>query len=342
MKKKPLKWIIIIIALFSSILRAQTAYLCGKEDAIKVLDGEYIVYNNIWGSGAGEQCIDVDGVDFTVSLSTHNSTGVAAYPCIYKGYHHWHSETDNSGMPIKISDIGSVPITWDIEGTNAGGTWNAAYESWFSQSGHADPANGGELMIWINYAGSATPGGTKVGSLNIEGYNWDVYYADWDWNYIAYRITNRVNSVSFDLKPFIDDCVSRGYLNSSWHLDALEAGFEIWRDGQGLRSVSFSGSVNSGGTPATTWKEENEQSLRSPLNIEFEEHSVKFRLFSSQNVSLNIFDTRGKKLVTLGYVFLSEGVHRVSLPTFLMSGVYIMVLKHGKSKVSKKLIKLEP
>jgi hypothetical protein len=232
-------------------LNAQTGTLCGRNDYLQVLGGEYIVYNNIWGSSAGEQCIDVNGTGFTVTLSTHNSTGVAAYPCIFKGYHHWLTSTSNSGLPIRISEIGSVPISWTVDGTNAGGTWNISYESWFSTTGASNPANGGELMVWINYSGGATPGGSKVGTVNLEGYTWDVYYADWDWNYVAYKITSPIKTISFDFKPFIDDSVSRGYLSSSWYLDALEAGFEIWSDGQGLQSVSFSGSANGGSTTPT-------------------------------------------------------------------------------------------
>ncbi|MBN2535001.1 MAG: hypothetical protein JXB88_19120 [Spirochaetales bacterium] len=255
MRKKLFPYILIITVfiLLPTLPDAQTAYLCGREDAVQVLGREYIVYNNIWGSNAGEQCIDVNGTNFIVSLSTHNSSGVAAYPCIYKGFHYWHSETVDSGLPLRISETGSVPVTWEIAGTNAGGTWNASYESWFSQGGSANPANGGELMIWINYAGSATPGGSQVGTVSLEGYTWDVFYADWDWNYVAYRTTNRMNTISFNFKSFIDDAVSRGYLSPNWYLDALEAGFEIWEDGQGLESVSFTGhAYTSSATPEPT------------------------------------------------------------------------------------------
>jgi hypothetical protein len=248
MKKEIFTCMVIILTLLCPMfLTAQTAYLCGSQDSIRVLNDEYIIYNNIWGAGAGEQCIDVDGTRFIVAHSTHDSTGVAAYPCIYKGFHYWHSETSNSGMPVRISDLGAIPIEWDIAGTNAGGMWNAAYESWFSTTGNANPANGGELMIWVNYS-QATPGGDQVGTVNLEGYTWEVWYADWDWNYVAYRITTKIDYINFDLKPFIDDCVSRGYLNSGWYLDNLEAGFEIWQDGQGLEQVSFSGYVTTGST----------------------------------------------------------------------------------------------
>ena len=61
------------------------------------------------------------------------------------------------------------------------------------------------------------------------------------WNYVAYQRRDRTRSVmDLDLKPFVDDSVRRGITNSSWYLIAAEAGFEIWRGGEGLRTNSFS------------------------------------------------------------------------------------------------------
>jgi len=42
--------------------------------------------------------------------------------------------------------------------------------------------------------------------------------------------------------------VSRGYTKSSWYLIDVEAGFELWQGGAGLKTNSFSVSVN-GSTP---------------------------------------------------------------------------------------------
>lgn len=221
----------------------QAVELCGRWDSIEVLEGQYHVMNNVWGAETA-QCIQVDpnSTYFSVTLSEHdNGTSVASYPAIYKGCH-WGSCTQNSGMPIKISEVNSAPFTWSI-GTDVSGTWNAAFEAWFDPNG-AGIDYSGELMIWISYGGGAGPGGSKVATASIGGAAWDVYSAIWDWNYIAYKITSTTNDVSLDLRDFIDDAVSRGYLETSWYLDNMEAGFEIWRDGQGLTTHSYSASVN--------------------------------------------------------------------------------------------------
>lgn len=43
---------------------------------------------------------------------------------------------------------------------------------------------------------------------------------------------------------FISDSISRGYINSSWYLHNLQAGFEIQAGGEGLTSNSFSTLIN--------------------------------------------------------------------------------------------------
>lgn len=219
--------------------------LCGDETT-EVNGGEYTVMNNIWGEGAGEQCINVNGTSFEVTYSTHTGgSQVKAYPVIYKGCHWGHCTADgNRNMPIQVSKIESAAFTMNINTNGVGGIWNAAFEAWFSTIGAGDPAGGAELMIWINRGGGAGPGGSQVGTVNIGGASWDVYFADWDWNYITYIRTESTTSVTnLNFQAFVNDCVSRGYINNSWYLDAMEAGFEIWADGQGLTLNSYSATV---------------------------------------------------------------------------------------------------
>jgi Cellulose binding domain len=54
---------------------------------------------------------------------------------------------------------------------------------------------------------------------------------------------------NLDLRAFTLDAVSRGYVHRSWYLSGVEAGFEIWRDGTGLESRSFSVTVARGESP---------------------------------------------------------------------------------------------
>jgi Glycosyl hydrolase family 12 len=54
-----------------------------------------------------------------------------------------------------------------------------------------------------------------------------------------------VNSVNnLDLGPLASYAVSQGYMQNSWFLIDVEAGFEPWTSGQGLTANSFNVTVN--------------------------------------------------------------------------------------------------
>jgi hypothetical protein len=100
-------------------------------------------------------------------------------------------------------------------------------------------------MIWFNKQGAIQPAGSKVATaVSLADATWDVWYTTMDWNYIAFVRTTSVTSATFDIKTFMDDCVSRGYINASWYLVSVEAGFELWQNGAGLASSSFSVTVS--------------------------------------------------------------------------------------------------
>ncbi len=196
--------------------------------------------------------------DFQVVQAAHNNTGgtPAAYPSIVRGCH-WGACTSNSGMPIPVNQLSSVTSSWTVT-TPTSGVWNVAYDIWFSPN--LDTTNGyaggAELMIWLNWNGSVQPAGSMVATVNLEGATWEVWYARMDWNYIAYRRTTRTNHVAnLNILVFINDAVQRGYIQPSWYLHAIEAGFEIWQQGTGLASSGFSAVVNGSGSgtpPAPT------------------------------------------------------------------------------------------
>ena len=224
------------------------AQIIETTDRTSVMGGEYNVMNNVWGATTAQRLeVDLAGTYFRVILSEHNNTGgtPASYPAIFKGTHWDWTTTQNNPMPKMISEVGSAPFTWVIDTTAVAGTWNAAFESWFNETGTGSNYSA-ELMIWINYAGGAGPGGSRVATVDIGGHTWDVYYALWDWNYIAYKITTVTDSVSLDLRDFIYDALTRGYLFTHWYLVNMEAGFEIWRDGQGLATFSYAADVIEG------------------------------------------------------------------------------------------------
>lgn len=349
MMRKSLFYGLIITTAFlfwNANLIAEIVELCNGAST-SVMDGEYNVMNNVWGASTA-QCLEVDleGTYWKVSLSEHNNPGgsVASYPAIFKGDHWGWSTIKNNPFPKKIIDIESAPFTWIICTEDIPGTWNASFEAWFDSTGTGYQYNG-ELMIWINYGGGAGPGGSFVGTANIDGHTWYVYYAAWSWNYIAYKIKNVVDTVNLDLRDFVHDAVKRGYLDPEWYMRNMEAGFEIWRQGQGLTTYHYEADILEG---EYTHLEMNdrlqptfhlEQNFPNPFNPET---TIHYQLGKPGHVRLDIYDTLGRKINTLVNQTMSQGSYCAywfgldELGARIPSGVYIytITIKSSDQKFS--------
>jgi Glycosyl hydrolase family 12/Cellulose binding domain len=237
---------------------AATTTLCALQTA-PAMGGAYTVQNNEWGSSASE-CVNTDGnADFTVANSAiANSTSGApgGYASIYKGCH-WGACTQNSGMPIQVAAMhpGTVTTSWSTKQPGTG-AYDVAYDIWFNQTPTTPgQPNGTELMIWLNHNGPVQPFGSKVATTTVNGVSYDVWFGTQGWNTVSYTMTNPTTSVSnLDVNGLAADAVSRGYLQNSWFLIDVEAGFEMWQGGAGLATNSFSVNANGGGTnpPPTT------------------------------------------------------------------------------------------
>jgi len=230
---------------------AATTTLCASQTA-PAMGGAYTVQNNEWGSSAPE-CITTDGnTDFAVANSSiANSTSGApgGYASIYKGCH-WGACTPSSGFPVQVSAMrpGAVTTSWST--TQPGtGAYDVAYDIWYNQTATTPgQPNGAELMIWLNHNGPVQPFGSKVATTTVNGVSFDVWFGTQGWNTVSYTMTTPTTSVSnLDINGLTADAVSRGYINPSWFLIDIEAGFEMWQGGAGLATNSFA--VNVGNNP---------------------------------------------------------------------------------------------
>jgi hypothetical protein len=237
--------------------RAATTQLCQSQTAA-VAGGVYTVQNNEWGSSAAE-CITTDGnADFTVansSISNATNGAPGGYPSIYQGCH-WGNCTSGglSGNPVQASAIttGKVTTSWSTTQPGGSSAYDVAYDIWFNQTPTTSgQPNGTELMIWLNHNGPVQPFGSQVATgTSIGGRGYNVWFGTQGWNTVSYTMTTPVTSVSgLDLAPIVQDAISRGYIQPSWWLIDIEAGFELWQGGAGLATNSFSVNVN-GSTPA--------------------------------------------------------------------------------------------
>jgi len=134
------------------------------------------------------------------------------------------------------------------------GTYNAAYDVWFSAGSGGDNGasspSGGYLMVWFYKPSS---GGQPIGSVqasgvSISGNAWDIWYGGTQNGVpvISYVKTASTTSLSFDLNVFIKDAVANrpNTIKSGMALTNVFAGFEIWNGGTGLKTNNFCTIVN--------------------------------------------------------------------------------------------------
>jgi len=221
---------------------------------------DYVVQNNAWGSTAGQTITYGMGTKFKVTQQNEQRTGnstPASYPSIFTGSFSG-GTTTNSGLPRAVSAItaGSLMTSWTWAANNATGSYNAAYDVWFSTSAGGDPGagspSGGFLMVWYHKPPVDQPIGTLVTTATVGGRTWNVWYGTNIANgkgVVSYVAPQDITSMTFSLGDFITDAVGRNCagttkcLQSSWYLTNVFAGFEIWNGGVGLETTDFSVTV---------------------------------------------------------------------------------------------------
>jgi len=231
--------------------------LSGQYDTAHVTCNEqdYIVQNNAWGSSAGQTITYGLGTKFKVTVQ--NGTGVggapSSFPSIFIGSNANHPTT-GSGLPKQVSSLGTVQTSWTWASNGATGSYDATYDVWFSTSAAGDPPSttvpsAGYLMVWLYKPTDNQPNSNNTGnstaSATIGGKNWNLWVGTSNnkpcYSYVA---QTNLNSLSFDLNLFIQDAVGRQYIQPTWGLTNVFAGFEIWNGGVGLETTDFAVTIN--------------------------------------------------------------------------------------------------
>jgi Glycosyl hydrolase family 12 len=221
---------------------------CSPWGTISIQNNAYIYQQDEWNS-THLQCATVSGVGFKLTRATFDlPNGLpATYPSIYVGCQ-WGrcSDPAASHLPIQESHLAKATTSVDTQEVTGGENFDVAYDIWFNQtpttSGQPD---GTEIMVWINHSGFPEPVGSAV-TVTIDDATWDVYTStQTTWNMVSYvRDPGTSYVADLNLKPFFADAISRGSLNPSWYLIAVEMGFEVWTGGQGLAIRNYSVSTS--------------------------------------------------------------------------------------------------
>jgi hypothetical protein len=224
---------------------AAPARTCEQFGSFPLAGATYVVQNNRWGAST-EQCITAaaSGVGFTVDTARHtNNAGPAAYPSIYRGCVYGYC-TVRSPFPRKVSDLGNLRSSWATSRPTAGGTqqYDTAYDIWFDPSAtQAGRNTGAEMMIWLNRTSWVQPIGQKYDEIVLAGTRWEVWYGRIDLPVISFVRKTPTTSVSnLPLTDFVREATRAGVVKPTWYLTSVQAGFEPWTGGTGLRTSSFS------------------------------------------------------------------------------------------------------
>jgi hypothetical protein len=208
----------------------------------------YIVRNDNYGR-TDQECIrnfrQLPNFRVVRSSALGGLNETVAYPNIFIGCSAGLC-TPDSGFPRRAGLVRSLVTSWSV-GVHAPGVWGAGIDLWFARRrGLSGQQGGTEIMLWINSHGF---GANSWPVVTIGHNRW--HLAQWvtthhgdTWQYVQFRRFISTSGIrGLDLAPFIQAAEHRGMISSRWWLTGVEAGFEIWRGGVGLRTTKFSARV---------------------------------------------------------------------------------------------------
>jgi len=231
-----------------------TVNTCDPNQDVTV--GSYVVETNFWNQRAcpGTQCMAINSATgaFTVTSFPNCGNTVASYPNLLYGCS-FGTCSPGSVLPMMVSNLSTVTSSWAFSvGGAASDQFDAAYDIWFCPDNTCSVgfAGGTELMIWLDYR-NLNGYKTHLGSPSLAGYSWDLWEAtmggaNMGWTYLAYMIhpPMQTSVTNLDLMAFIRDALSRGYIQNSWYLYAVQAGDELRTGGLPYDNLSFSVEVH--------------------------------------------------------------------------------------------------
>jgi hypothetical protein len=217
----------------------------------------YFVFPN-WLGKFTSQSLDIDGIGFTISDPEQTAMdpalpNPAGTPSIFIGQM-MTRKSSNSNLPKQLSALSAI---WTSMSTNAlakdTSHFNAKYMMTLATSD--DPLDStaaflnvtAYVEIWLFKPSQHRPrGALKYPEHLVAGVagNWNVWINTDSPLEITYVSTVPLDSLNADLNAFLKDAVKNDYGPLSRHyLHIVEAGFDVWANGDGLQLKQFCAQV---------------------------------------------------------------------------------------------------
>ncbi|MFD6322189.1 hypothetical protein ACFWOL_04760 [Streptomyces sp. NPDC058442] len=176
----------------------------------------YILYNNIWGSGAGSQCVWANSGTNWGAWANHPDTGgIKSYPNAKKV------------VNKPIDSLRSLTSSYNVTVPSAG-AYNTSYDIWDTDYDY-------EIMLWVNRYGPVGPLGGSQGTVSLGGHTWNVYKGDNGANQVfSFLRTSNSTSGTVDILPILDWIKdTKGWMGNETIGD-VQFGYEITSSSGGL------------------------------------------------------------------------------------------------------------
>lgn len=210
--------------------------------------GKYLVDLNQWGSTADPYTLTTDSHNkFIITQSAINQTGgvPGSYSSIDTGCHSNGFCETGTNFPVLdstlINNPGYVKVTslTTVPGPNGGAnSYDDAYDIFYTSGNQTGWSNATELMIWLDNTSDVQPAGSKIASnVSIGGNTYNVWRNGTSpGGTVTYQFATAIHSVTnLDLGPLTSDATTRGYIGStSWYMEYVQVGFEVWKASRGL------------------------------------------------------------------------------------------------------------
>jgi hypothetical protein len=187
----------------------------------------YTLYNNIWGSGAGSQCIWANsGTNWGIWANHPNTGGIKSYA------------NSTKAINKSISSLGSLTSNYNVS-VPSSGAYNTSYDIW-------DTNHRYEIMLWVNKTGPVGAIGSWQSNVSVGGHNWDVYKGTNGSNQVfSFLRTSNSSSGTVDvlsILKWIKD--AKGWMGNETIGD-VQFGYEVTSSSGGLNFTTNNLTVSS-------------------------------------------------------------------------------------------------
>lgn len=179
--------------------------------------GDYILYNNIWGGGAGPQTIWANSASNWGVWANHpNTGGVKSYP------------NATRYVNRQLSSLTSLSSNFNVR-VPSGGAYTSTYDIWLNNNAY-------EIMLWMNKTGPVGPIGSFQTTASTGGHSWDIYRGtNGSFQVFSFLRRGNTSSGTVNIKGILDwlrtsrwiGDVSVGYVQFGYEITSASGGMDF-------------------------------------------------------------------------------------------------------------------